>query len=339
MREHPSQVFRLALAQIRAHLKPERVLVLYGNDGKGSPFVRAAQGVQADSVFTTGEISLELLRQALSTGEPLCMTDAMQNPRYADRTSAVLAGIRSVLCAPLRNAGGKPAGLLYVDSRIQVGAFKPVHLEWLLQLASEVSARLHEPDMSLEPPGDSEWQSVRESGLGSFRAGHLEAAEADLAQARDLAELWGVADPRAARSKNELGELYRAQKRYAEAEELLREAVAILEARGTESQSDLAAALNNLGGLLYELEKLSQAEQIFRRALDVWQRVEPNHPQLVPVLSNLATLRQRQDDFEGAEKLCARALAVAEQAWGATHPNTVRCRTKHQELLARLGKA
>jgi hypothetical protein len=56
------------------------------------------------------------VQRALQSGTPLVINDVAQDPELAARASVALAGLRSLLCLPLR-LDGQPLGLLYIDSR------------------------------------------------------------------------------------------------------------------------------------------------------------------------------------------------------------------------------
>ncbi|WNF13629.1 tetratricopeptide repeat protein [Microcystis aeruginosa] len=57
-----------------------------------------------------------------------------------------------------------------------------------------------------------------------------------------------------------------------------------------------------------------------------------NYPNITENLNNLAKLYQSQGKYEEAEPLYLQALAIAEQALGENHPNTVKIRENLQTL-------
>ena len=140
--QSPDEAFKAALAAILETLKPERALVFYGYDKEDLLQPRVAQGLDVGSVYTTGEVSLGILQEVLDGGQPKILVDAMSDPRFGERTSTVLSGIRSVICCPLLDTQGTPIGLLYADSRIQVAAFRQTHLGWFKELAVELQNKL-----------------------------------------------------------------------------------------------------------------------------------------------------------------------------------------------------
>jgi hypothetical protein len=135
-------VFAAGLGLVVETLKPERALIFFGYDENEQLLPRLGHNLDPASVLVAGDVSIAILQDALDAGEPKMLVDAMQDPRFGERTSAVLSGIRSVLSAPLRNAAGENEGLIYLDSRIQKAAFKQSDLPWLAELAAAMQARL-----------------------------------------------------------------------------------------------------------------------------------------------------------------------------------------------------
>ena len=142
-------------------------------------------------------------------------------------------------------------------------------------------------------------------------------AQHALAVARAADEA-GIAEP-TAWLFNQLGLLFWAKARYAEAEPLMRRALEI----GEESlgPDQVAADLNNLAQLLQATGRLGEAEPLIRRALAIDEASSgPDHPSVAVGLNNLAILLQSTDCLDEAEPLILRALAIDEASYGAHHP-------------------
>lgn len=138
----PDDVYRQGVDLILERLKPERVLILYGYDESDQLVPRVGHNLDPATVLELGDVSLGILQDGLEAGEAKMMVDAMQDPRFGERTSAVLSGIRSVLSCPLRGKDGEIEGLIYLDSRIQSAAFKQDDLPWLSELAGAMEEGL-----------------------------------------------------------------------------------------------------------------------------------------------------------------------------------------------------
>lgn len=108
---------------------------------------------------------------------------------------------------------------------------------------------------------------------------------------------------------------------YAEAEPLMRRALAIDEASFGAEHPDVAIALNNLASLLKDTNRLDEAEPLMCRALAIDEKCfGPDHSEVAVGLNNLALLLQATNRLTEAERLMRRALAIVEKRFGAEHP-------------------
>ena len=82
-------------------------------------------------------------------------------------------------------------------------------------------------------------------------------------------------------------------------------------------------SLNNLAVLLHDKGDYEEAEPLYRRALDISERLlGRDHPYTATSLNNLAGLLHDKGDYEGAEPLFRRALDINERVLGRDHPDT-----------------
>jgi tetratricopeptide (TPR) repeat protein len=131
----------------------------------------------------------------------------------------------------------------------------------------------------------------------------------------------GIAEP-TAHLYNELGLLFKAKARYAEAEQLMQRALAIGEASYGPHHPNVATRLNNLAELLRATNGLVEAEPLIRRALAIAEAsCGPDHPAVALYLNNLVLLLMATNRVAEAEPLMQRALAISEASNGPHHPN------------------
>jgi tetratricopeptide (TPR) repeat protein len=152
----------------------------------------------------------------------------------------------------------------------------------------------------------------------------------------------GISEP-TARLMNMLGSLFTTKSRYAEAEPMLRRALAISEQSFGRDHPNVASDLNNLAQLLKATNRLGEAEPLIRRALAIAEasfgRDDPN---VATCLNNLAQLLQATNRLGEAEPSMRRALAIAEASFGRDDPNVATCLNNLAQLLQdtnRLGEA
>ncbi len=147
--------------------------------------------------------------------------------------------------------------------------------------------------------------------------------------------------PEAARLLNQAGHYLEERARYAEAEPLMRRALAIDE-RGPD-QVAIARDLNSLASLLENTNRLGEAEVLMRRALLIVEKAYgADHPNVAASLNNLAALLMVTNRTGEAEPLLRLALAIEEKTLGLDHPNVASCLAKLAALLQatnRMGEA
>ncbi|TAH37865.1 MAG: serine/threonine protein kinase [Planctomycetota bacterium] len=97
----------------------------------------------------------------------------------------------------------------------------------------------------------------------------------------------------------------------AQAEELLRQGIALLERRVDARDAELIAARFQLASAVYEQRRYDEAEELLLRSRDeVLASFGPTHPFLADPLFILGSLRQSQQRFEEARDHYAQGLAV-----------------------------
>ena len=173
---------------------------------------------------------------------------------------------------------------------------------------------------SLVPSEEGIAQRLRIAGVLMDLA-QWEASEKQLRRA--LAEAEEFAHPRLiASASNDLGQLLQVTNRLAEAEPLMRRALAIAEAELGRQAPSVVSYLNNLAVLLFETSRFSDAELLLRRALAITEAGSgEQHSSVANCLNSLAILLRATDRTEEAEKLLRRALAIAQVEVGAHHPS------------------
>ncbi len=109
---------------------------------------------------------------------------------------------------------------------------------------------------------------------------------------------------------------------FAEAEPLLRRALAIDEQTLRNDHPNVARDLNNLAQLLRATNRPAEAEPLLRRATRILENPDGEPlPNYASALDNLAVLLRTTNRLAEAEPLLRRALAIDEQTLGPDHPN------------------
>jgi tetratricopeptide (TPR) repeat protein len=121
--------------------------------------------------------------------------------------------------------------------------------------------------------------------------------------------------PEAIAAQAALGEIYRAEGKYEEAEPLLEGALKATEKKLGPDQLDVATSLNNLALLYYCESRYSAAEPLYKRALEIRKKnLGIDNPAVLQTMQFYAALLRQEGRRTEAELL--EALAVSR---GAAH--------------------
>jgi len=91
-----------------------------------------------DIVVPRTRLSLGIARKVVEESKGLLSLDASQDDRFDGMASVEDLRLRSVMCLPIR-AGGRAEGVLYIDNRLQYGAFGEHDLELMELFAGQAS--------------------------------------------------------------------------------------------------------------------------------------------------------------------------------------------------------
>ena len=111
------------------------------------------------------------------------------------------------------------------------------------------------------------------------------------------------------------------QGKYADAEKLAKQVLAIHEEVLGPDHSDTATALDNLAMLYKAQRNYAEALPLFQRSLTIREKaLGPDHPSVATPLNNLASLYEAQGNYTDALPLLQRALKIREKALGPDDP-------------------
>ncbi len=124
------------------------------------------------------------------------------------------------------------------------------------------------------------------------------------------------------------------------AEAHYREAFERMEQLGLADSAEAAGLLCNLGYLLDKQQRFDDSEQAYHRALAVGTREKgPDHPDLIPILNNMAYRFLSMEDLGRAQALLERSLAIVQAHVDPDHLALVEPLNNLGELYRRQGRA
>src|ERR1700680_1088770 len=157
-----------------------------------------------------------------------------------------------------------------------------------------------------------EAEALHKQAMELYRAG--KSADAIPLAERVLAireKALGPDHPNVALSLNTLALLYRAQDRYANAEQLYVRSLAIYEKALGPAHPYIAASLQNLAALYDSLDRYADAEPLDKRSLAIYEKAfGAEHRDVAAALNSLAFHYYAQDRYADAEPLVRRTLEM-----------------------------
>jgi signal transduction histidine kinase len=145
-----SQVLDTAMDSVASLVGAERGFVLLVDTGTGRVWGESLRSVDKDALEGTlsgrdpgnrAEISRTIVESVLSGRQPVLSHNAMEDPRFAARSSVQLSNLRSVICVPLV-IQSRLLGVLYLDNRAQAGIFTERQLSIVTAFANQTAVAI-----------------------------------------------------------------------------------------------------------------------------------------------------------------------------------------------------
>jgi tetratricopeptide (TPR) repeat protein len=163
----------------------------------------------------------------------------------------------------------------------------------------------------------SVWDNHMKAGIKAYEIGRYPEAEREFRAALSQAEKLNkgkedkVSSDRLLLSLNFLGGALQQLGKYAEAEQITRRAVTLIEAVREENDPEIAVMLNNLGLFLGEQGKYEEAEDVHRRVLQWRERfLGAKHSDVAVSLINLGRVQYEQEEWVNAKQSFDRAFVI-----------------------------
>ncbi|GEM_PF-1253148 len=171
--------------------------------------------------------------------------------------------------------------------------------------------------------------------------GSILLAERRFSEAEELlrALLPDVSERAAIGVYNDLAVAESSQSHLAEAEPLARKALDLARRVLPPNHPLIAVSLNNLAQVQRFEGRYLEAEQNYRAAIDIWKRaLGAGHPDVGKGLMNLGAFYHDRGRDAGAEDLYRQAASIFESVYGNNHPLTLVARNELSEVLRAQGR-
>jgi tetratricopeptide (TPR) repeat protein len=123
-----------------------------------------------------------------------------------------------------------------------------------------------------------------------------------------------------------------------EAEKYANEAMSLAQTQGTFDPS-LAEACEAIGAANYAQGDLARSGEWNTRALNLYSSIfGPQHPRVAGCLHNMAMTMMAKQDYNAAEPLLRKSIAIMEPKLPSSHPNLIEARKHLASLLRKTGR-
>ena len=315
----PYDVPWLVLACIVLELEPRVIVIGLGEKHGELPTTRALTGVDSSEDYFLRE------RSALDLN-----LESLRRSTICHRTE----GSRRFVVVPVyTDERPLPTGQIFCEFE-GLQDLESVGL-WIKGLARFLSGPAGKAVAPLQKTKTERWHELRKIGLQSFKKQRFEHAEVSLRAGYEVLGNEPTNFLQRARTLNDLATLKAALGDYIKAEELFYEALSGFEDSSLLGSSDRSACLNNLGSLYMRLNQPEQAETQFLQGLEILESQDDEHPKLIPVLCNLATLYDKRGLAEMTKILFERAVGIATRRLNPDHPDFKRCLDRFRQFNER----
>jgi signal transduction histidine kinase len=142
------EVLNAAMDTVIELMRAQRGFIMLVDKDTGDLEVQVSRNIESDAASDFCQISRTAVQQALEHRQPVLTMNAQEDPRFAEQSSVITYGLRSLMCAPLL-VKEQLIGVVYLDNPLKVGAFWEQDVEMLNAFANIAAiaienARLHE---------------------------------------------------------------------------------------------------------------------------------------------------------------------------------------------------
>ncbi|MBX9687624.1 MAG: tetratricopeptide repeat protein [Candidatus Obscuribacterales bacterium] len=176
-----------------------------------------------------------------------------------------------------------------------------------------------------ESAGSAEFEKQLNAGLNALKEGKAALAEQYLKSTLKLEEAQGASEIKRLKVMILLADLYRAARRYPEAEALYKQVLA--KYNKNESAPELAALLSKLAGLYKSGGRLDEALELYKKALEVSEKQQgPESAAAATSHANLALLYFKMGKAKDGELEENNAIALFNKKLGLDSAETAQCK-------------
>jgi tetratricopeptide (TPR) repeat protein len=176
-------------------------------------------------------------------------------------------------------------------------------------------------------------------GIALKQLGRYDEAEPLYRRSLEIEEkVLGKDHPDLAKGLQNLANLYSLTDRFDKAEQLYLRALGILEAEWGREHLLVARCLNNLGHIHMLQGRMQEGEARCLESLAVWERMDPENPEVSSTMFNLAEVSFSLGRFAQAEEYYRRCLSIRTKTYAPGHPRRLSVVKEYAEFLREMDR-
>ncbi len=131
-------------------LGAERGFIMLVDPESGALEFQSARNFTKENLYQEDfQVSRSIVYEVFGSGRAFLTSNAQTDERFGSAASIQEYGLRAVMCSPLVSEG-RTIGVLYVDNRLRLGAFKEEDLAFLESFAGQAAALLERAQLGAE---------------------------------------------------------------------------------------------------------------------------------------------------------------------------------------------
>lgn len=131
-------LLRTAMDKMIEVTRAERGMIILVND-EGQKIFEVARNLNKEEIESPEfEVSKKIIDDVLENQEPLFLPDIKQDRRYHHRDSVRIAGLRAVICVPIKYQN-KILGVIFADNRSKIDIFSPESVEFVNCFSEQIA--------------------------------------------------------------------------------------------------------------------------------------------------------------------------------------------------------
>jgi tetratricopeptide (TPR) repeat protein len=277
-------------------------------------------GGESKSIEVRQRTTTKNLKSEIEAAKALLIAQGIPIPpvlQAAEKAAAEKAAAKAA-ADPTQAAPAVPpppvqgAGKVSTSGQIAVPKKVVLAISVVVAILVLVCVLLYVQSMSKPATTTGHWHELEQTGRKALEANNLSEAEGYFFKAMQAARAEGDSDnPDLFRSMSRLAQVFQEEKKYEEAENVLKQTLAGVEQTESPNSAYLVSLLMQLGKLYQVMDRLDDAEKMHQRTMSIVEATfGKDDPRMAEVLSDYAATKEKRGKIAEANAMKKSAEAI-----------------------------